>query len=595
MNTKMNNEKTIPRSEHPRPDRVREDWLCLNGQWDFAFDEKGVGISEEWMKRQALDTEITVPFVYQCELSGINDLRHSDFIWYHRTFSIPESFDGKRVILHFQAVDYIAKVYLNGQFIGEHEGGYTPFSFDITHLVNDRNATYDLTVCCEDRLDTESPRGKQSFRPEPFFCWYTPSSGIWQSVWLEAVGMKYIEDVRITPDVDNFCFRVEAMLSEIPENGSLKMDVSYKGKFVTSVQLSVNSRRVDNTVHFPHNNRSLEGVYLWGPGAPNLYDLDLTLYENGEAVDKLSTYFGMRKIQCEGGKIYINNNELYQRLILDQGYWKDGLLTAPSDDALKLDLELTVKLGYNGARKHQKFEDPRYLYWADKMGIIIWEELPSAYQFTDTMKRNCFRDMQEAIKRDYNHPCIITWVPMNESWGIYNVKTNREMQEFTDALYFLIHSLDNTRIVSTNDGWEQSETDIVTVHDYTSFTRELSPEYQSTEGILTGNPNKARTIVCDEYDLSGKPMLMTEYGGIALAKDKEGTNWGYGNAVVDEEKFFERFEDITMGFKNCDYFCGYCYTQLTDVFQEVNGLLDMDRNPKMDIDRVRSINLKYKS
>ncbi len=588
----MSTEKIIPRSEYPRPDRVRKDWLCLNGEWDFALDEKGIGFSEEWESRKTLDTVINVPFVYQCALSGINDQRHSDYIWYHRTFSIPESFDGKRVMLHFGAVDYKARVYLNGAYIGEHEGGYTPFGFDITYNVKDRNAIYDLTVCCEDRLDTEMPRGKQSFRPEPFACWYTPSSGIWQSVWLEAVGMKYIDDVRITPDVDKNCVRVEATLSEVPENGKLKMNVSFKGAFVTSLEISATSRRIDNTIHLPHSGFSLDGVYLWEPGRGNLYDLDLTLYENGAETDALSTYFGMRKIQCEGGRIYINNRRLYQRLILDQGYWPDGLLTAPSDEALKLDIELTLKMGYNGARKHQKFEDPRYLYWADVMGLLLWEELPSAYQFNDVMKRNCFRDMQEAIKRDYNHPCTITWVPMNESWGIYRVKTNREMQEFTDALYFLIHSLDRTRIVSTNDGWEQSETDIVTVHDYTSFTRYLSKDYDSVDGILEGIPNKSRTIVCDNYDLSGKPILMTEYGGIAFAKDKEGENWGYGNAVTDEEKFFERFDDITTGFKNIDYFCGYCYTQLTDVFQEVNGLLDMDRNPKVDLDRVRKINLK---
>ncbi|MBP3333695.1 MAG: beta galactosidase jelly roll domain-containing protein [Clostridia bacterium] len=588
----MNTEKIIPRSEYPRPDRVREDWLCLNGQWDFAFDETGKGISENWMNRKSLDTEITVPFVYQCELSGVNDLRHSDFVWYHRTFTVPSSFEGKRVILHFGAVDYKTKVWLNGRFIGEHEGGYTPFAFDITYDVVDRNATYDLTVLCEDRLEVEYPRGKQSFRPENFECWYAPMTGIWQSVWLEAVGMKYIDDIRITPDVDNSCFKVEALLNEIPANGTLGIEVSFRGNFVTALTLNVTRRRVDTTIYFPHNGINLEGFFCWEPYAPNLYDIKFTLTENGAVADTLSSYFGMRKIQCEGGKIYINNHELYQRLILDQGYWPDGLLTAPTDEALKKDIELTMQLGYNGARKHQKFEDPRYLYWADKLGLIVWEELPSPYLFSDVMKRNCFRDMQEAIKRDYNHPCIITWVPMNESWGIYRVKTNREQQQFTDALYFMIHSLDDTRIVSTNDGWEQTETDIVTVHDYAPFTSDLTPEYASEEGILTGVPNKYRTIVCDDYDLSGKPMLMTEYGGIALAKDKHGANWGYGGAENDEEKFFERFENITMGFKNCDYFCGYCYTQLTDVFQEVNGLLDMDRNPKMDMERVRKINLK---
>ncbi len=590
----MNTENIIPRSEYPRPDRVRKDWLCLNGIWDFAFDEEGKGISEGWMNKASLDTQINVPFVYQCELSGINDDRHSDYIWYHRTFTIPDSFEGKRVFLHFGAVDYKAKVWINGRYIGEHEGGYSPFSFDITYNVADRGAVYDLTVCCEDKLSTERPRGKQSYRPEPFECWYTPSSGIWQSVWLEATGMKYIDEVRITPDVDNYCFKVEAKLSGVPQNGHLKIDVSFHGKFVTSLDLSVNTARVDTVICFPHNNLTREGFIYWGPGAGNLYDVDLTLSENGLDIDSLSTYFGMRKIRCEGGRIYINNVLLYQRLILDQGYWPDGLLTAPSDEALKKDIELTLKFGYNGARKHQKFEDPRYLYWADRMGLLVWEELPSAYQFNDTMMSNCFRDMQDAIKRDYNHPCIITWVPMNESWGIYHVKTSRKEQDFTDALYFMIHALDNTRIVSTNDGWEQSETDIVTVHDYASFTKDLRCEYESSDGILSGAPNGYRTIVCDDHDLSGKPILMTEYGGIALAKDKHGSNWGYGGAESDEEKFFERFEDITIGFKNCDYFCGYCYTQLTDVFQEVNGLLDMDRNPKVDIERVRSINLRKK-
>ena len=588
----MKNYKDLPRGEYPRPDRVRENWLCLNGEWDFAFDEQGVGIDEGWMHKTALEQKITVPYVYQCELSGINDQRHSDFIWYTRTFKIPAEFAGQRVLLHFGAVDYKAKVWLDGQFVGEHEGGYTPFAFDLTHLVKDRDAEYRLTVCCEDTLSTEYPRGKQSYRPEPFECWYTPSSGIWQPVWLEAVGMKYIEDVRITPDYDNVCFKVEALLSAVPANGTLKLDVTYRGKFVTSVTLVAAGTRVDTVVCFPHDHKRLEGFECWDVGRGNLYDLVLTLCEDGAVVDTLSTYFGMRKIQCEGGRIYINNHELYQRLILDQGYWPDGLLTAPTDAALKKDIELTLALGYNGARKHQKFEDPRYLYWADCMGLLVWEELPSAYHFTDTMKRNCYRDMSEAIKRDYNHPCIITWVPMNESWGIYQVKVHPEQQAFTDSLYYMIHALDKTRIVSSNDGWENPQTDIVTVHDYTSFTRDLSPEYQSTEGILTGIPNGFRTISADGYDHTGKPMLMTEYGGIALAKDKHGANWGYGGAENDEEKFFERFEDITMGFKNCDYFCGYCYTQLTDVFQEVNGLLDMDRNPKMDMERVRKINHK---
>ena len=585
--------KIIPRSEHPRPDRYRESWLCLNGEWDFAFDESGIGEAENWQTRNTLDTKITVPFVYQCELSGINDKRHSDYIWYHRSFTVPAEFTGKRVLLHFGASDYITKVWLDGQFLGSHIGGYTPFNFDITNLVKtDGKKKHHISVMCEDRLDTEQPRGKQSFRPENFACWYAPMSGIWQPVWLEAVGMNYIEDVRITPDIDRGAVKFEIKANNVPAGMKAKIEISYKEKPVTDCTVSFCHRRAEVTLSLGHD-ETIDGFHFWTPVNPCLYDVTLSLVTDGTVEDSLVTYFGMRKIDVVGDRIFLNRNEIYQRLILDQGYWKDGLLTAPTDEALKRDVELTRQLGYNGARKHQKFEDPRYLYWADKLGLLVWGELPSAYWFNDDEKRNMLRDLEQAIKRDYNHPALIAWVPVNESWGVGAIKTNDEMKKLADMLYYVCHSLDGTRFVSGNDGWEQSATDIITVHDYSAYKANLKIEdYVDADAFEGSVPNKGRVTTADGYCNAGKPCLLTEYGGIAFAKDSGNGNWGYNGAVTDEKVFIERFDNITTAFKSIPYIRGYCYTQLTDVFQEVNGLLDMDRNPKVDIAKIREINIR---
>lgn len=576
------------RMEHPRPDRVRKAWCSLNGQWDFAFDYEKVGRKDKWYRALPATHKIEVPFCYQSKLSGIESLEHCDVVWYARRITVPADMTARR-LLHFGAVDYIADVWLDGQYLGKHEGGYTPFTFDVTDLTAP-GGEYLLTVRAEDRLDCDQPRGKQSFRPEPFECWYTPVTGIWQSVWLEGVGEYYPVDFRLTSCIERASVKVEVYLNELPKDAKIKLTASFKGDIVAESELTVLTDRCVQTELFLRHDEKLEGIHVWQPGAPNLYDLKIETVVQGETADVVDTYFGMRKVDIVNGKVLLNNRVLYQKLILDQGYWPDGLLTAPSGDALRKDVELTLAMGYNGARKHQKFEDPRYLYWADKLGLLVWGELPSAYWLRDSEKRNMMRDLSEGIKRDYNHPCLIAWVPVNESWGMPYIQTQKEAQELADALYYMAHSLDNTRIVSGNDGWEQAATDLLTVHDYTAWPEQLSPEYGSTETILKGNPGAHRMITACGYDHSGKPMLMTEFGGIAMAKDAGGENWGYNGAVKDEESFLKRFEAITQAFKHMPGFVGYCYTQLTDVFQEVNGLLDMDRNPKADLEEIRRIN-----
>ncbi len=582
---------TALRMEHPRPDRLRGSWMTLNGQWDFAFDQNKLGKKDKWYRDFPATHKIEVPFCYQSKLSGIDCQDHCDVVWYSRAFTVPADMTARR-LLHFGAADYIADVWLDGQYLGGHEGGYTPFVFDVTDLT-EAGQSCTLTVRCEDRLDFDQPRGKQSFRPEPFECWYTPVTGIWQSVWLEGVGEYYPTNIRLTPCVENASVKVELDLNELPRDGKIRLTASFHEDIVAVQEVAVlTDRHIQTELYLRHNER-LEGIHMWWPGAKDcLYDLKVETIVDGEKQDEVSTYFGMRKVEIVGGKITINNHVVFQKLILDQGYWPDGLLTAPSDDALRRDVELTLAMGYNGARKHQKFEDPRYLYWADKLGLLVWGELPSAYWLRDSQKRNMMRDLSEAIKRDYNHPSLIAWVPINESWGVPFIQTQEEAQKLNDALYHMVHSLDGTRFVSGNDGWEQAATDIVTVHDYTAWPEQLSPEYGDVETILHGNPGSGRIVSANGYDHHGKPMLLTEFGGIAMAKDSGDGNWGYNGAAKDVEGFLKRFEAITQAFKHMPGFVGYCYTQLTDVFQEVNGLLDMDRNPKANLDEIRRINLQ---
>ena len=582
--------KEALRNDYPRPDRVRGTWCTFNGQWDFAFDHNKVGKKEKWYRQLPATHKIEVPFCYQSKLSGIACTEHCDVVWYARKIIVPADMTSRR-LLHFGAVDYIADVWLDGQYLGSHEGGYTPFTFDITDLT-EAGCEYTLTVRAEDRLDFDQPRGKQSFRPEPFECWYTPVSGIWQSVWLEGVGEYYPVDFRLTPCLERASLKAEVYLNELPKDGFIRLTASYQGDVVAVSDVKVLSDRCVQTELFLRHNERLEGFHMWWPNDPRLYDLTIETIVNGEVSDKVDTYFGMRKVEIVNGKVLLNNHVLYQKLILDQGYWPDGLLTAPSDDALRKDVELTRAMGYNGARKHQKFEDPRYLYWADKLGLLVWGELPSAYWLRDSEKRNMMRDLSEAIKRDYNHPSLIAWVPINESWGVPYIQTQTEAQKLADALYHMVHSLDGTRVVSGNDGWEQAATDLLTVHDYTAWPEQLSSEYDEIDTLLDGNPGSGRIVTACGYDHRGKPMLLTEYGGIAMAKDSGDGNWGYNGAAKDEEAFLKRFEAITQAFKHMPGFVGYCYTQLTDVFQEVNGLLDMDRNPKVNLNEIRRINLE---
>lgn len=575
-----------PRSEYPRPDFERLEWFNLNGNWKFEFDDENVGEEQKWFKGKDFSKSIVVPFCYQSELSGIDSMEIHDNLWYEKEFELPESYNGKKVLLHFGAVDYIAKVWINGEFVGKHQGGYVPFKFDISnHIKPGKNL---LIVKAEDKYECTQPRGKQYWKEKPDRCWYTATSGIWQTVWVETVGELYVDKFRITPDIDRKIAFAEIFLNKAPINAELTIIVNYKGEEKKKINIGMNERVTKITIDMQEEDY-IDEIHYWKPEVPNLYDIQITIKENGIQTDEFKSYFGMRKISVKGDLILLNNSPYYQKLVLDQGYWPQSLLTPPSEEAIIYDIEMTKKMGFNGARKHQKIEDPRYYYWADKLGLLVWGEMPSAYDFNIEEIQNVTNEMIEFINRDYNHPCIVTWVPLNESWGVRNIYVDKTQQDFARALYGIIRAMDKTRLISTNDGWEQVESDICGIHDYEAWSKEFNEKYQNKEQMLAGSVNNWRLLYAEGVKYEGQPTIISEYGGIAF-ENEDSDSWGYNGVVIDEKSFFERYGDITGAIKNTPYIRGYCYTQLTDVMQEVNGLLTADRKLKVDLDRIRKVN-----
>ena len=581
---------SVPRPEHPRPDFVRPDWLNLNGAWQFAFDEAGEGFEKEYQKPgQLLPRTIQVPFCHESELSGIHDKRFSKALWYRRSFEVPENLRGRRALLRFGAVDYRCEVFVNGVSAGSHVGGYTPFALDVTRLLKD--GENDLCVRTEDDRDCTQPRGKQYWADGWMGCWYTPVSGIWQTVYLEFTGESYLTGVHITPDIDQGTATFQLTLKEIPAK-PLKAEISifFEGQLVRQLTTLVRQRLTEVSVSMVDGN-ALDGFHRWFPEQPSLYDATVRILDGDAAQDEVSTYFGMRKVEVKDGWVLLNNVPLYQRLVLDQGYWPESLLTPPSDEAIVADIEWTKKLGYNGARKHQKLEDPRYYYWADKLGLLVWAEVPSAYEFSRESVGNLSDTLTGFIDRDYNHPSIIAWVPLNESWGVARIYNNKRMQAAARMLYHEAKALDGTRLVSVNDGWEQVETDIFGLHDYAASGADIARHFRDREETCL-HSNDWRMSTCDGFTPTGKEaFLVTEFGGIAFQDGAGGDTWGYHDKVTDLEAFFQRFQSVNDAVRAIPYCQGYCYTQLTDVEQETNGLLTPGRKPKMDVERFRALNV----
>ncbi|MCB8984785.1 MAG: glycoside hydrolase family 2 [Ardenticatenaceae bacterium] len=571
------------RPEYPRPQFVRESWCNLNGQWAFAFDTADEGCRSGWfvpgLTPSPFDLTINVPFVYQSRLSGIGERTAHNMMWYQRPFTVPADWrqSGKSVLLNCGAADYRTAVWVNGQFAGEHEGGHTPFQLDITPYLADQNS---LVLRVEDILtDLTQPRGKQFWQEQSAGIFYTPSSGIWQTVWLESAPALRLEGVQFTPDVAGQAVQILCYANKAAA-ASVEVEISFEGALAATAEIALVDGCGTAVVPLPE-------PYLWSPESPHCYDVALRLAAPGQPADRVQSYFGMRSMDVRNGRVELNGAPYVMKLVLDQGYYPDGLLTAPSDDAIRRDVELVKAMGFNGVRKHQKVEDPRYLYWADRLGLLVWGEMANTYRFSPTAAQRLITEWQAVIERDYNHPCIVAWVPVNESWGVPELRRDPAQVQFLLGLYHLTKALDPTRLVISNDGWEHTRSDLCTIHDYTGEAETVAARYARLEDMLAYCPSE-RPIYAPGHAFEGQPILVSECGGIAYRTGEE-KGWGYTEAgsATDLETGYRQ---LVTALLNAPLLQGFCYTQLTDVEQEINGLLTYDRQPKLPLATIRAIN-----
>lgn len=589
----------IPRAEYPRPQFERTDWINLNGEWTCSFDFSGTGLEREFYKSKGFDKKITVPFCPESRLSGI---AYTDFIehfWYQRNISIPQDWDGKNILLNFGAVYYKSEVYIDGVLANRHFGGTSSFSVDITSLVKP-GQTHSLVVYAESDLrSAKQPAGKQNLQFKSYACNYTRTTGIWQTVWMEAVHPEGLHSAQVVTDIDQKQIIIRPRFYK-ELGGKLQVTLKDNGKVVTTQTVSASSL---STIVLP-----VKKIKTWSPENPFLYDLEYKVIDKtGRVIDEISSYVGMRKIHIEGNKVYLNNKPYYQRLVLDQGFYPDGIWTAPSDDALKKDIELSMAAGFNGARLHQKVFEERFHYWADKLGYITWGEASSWGMDCNDVEvaRNFISEWTEILERDRNHPSILIWTPTNEEFW----PDREQYPRFMTDLYNITKLIDPTRPFHGTSGGVHVKTDIWTLHSYSQDPVKLkevlfkdgkmrsTPNYtvQSTQLNIGYNGLKyTNQYVFPEYK-NDMPYILDEFGGIKWnpAQQLEGTSqtsWGYGEPPHSLDEFYARLEgQVKVVVSLSDYIWGYCYTQLTDVEQEQNGIYYYDRTPKFDMERIRSI------
>jgi beta-galactosidase/beta-glucuronidase len=569
---------------------VREEWMNLNGEWEFAFDDKDRGLKQGWCDGRKLKRKIVVPFAYQCELSGVNDKGIHEVVWYARTIEPPIGWRGRDLLLHFGAVDYRTTVWVNGHEVGHNRGGHVPFWFDISPYLDDGENR--LTIRVEDRQDPDQPRGKQSSTGLPREIDYYCTTGIWQTVWLEPAPPTRIEDIRITPIIEEETFEVNVLLHASASAWTLEAEVLDGDAVVARTIKETFGATARIALKIP-------GAKLWSPESPHLYDLKIALVKNGYVIDRVRTYAGMRSVELRNGRYLLNGRAIYLAMILDQGYWPEGYLTAPSDDALRADVEWTKRFGYNGARKHQKIEDPRWLYWCDRLGLLVWEEMPNAREWSQQAEERLIAEWERALVRDYNHPCIITWVPVNESMGFPGLRTSHPGQyAFLERMVMRTRQIAPHQPIIDNDGWEHTDvTDICAIHDYTSSAEKLLERYRET---LEGGALPSHVWLSDKplfmhgSRYRGQPIVLTEVGGFLLVpqhipeKHRDILYQFYGSFKTNEE-LLEKYRDLMEGIAALPFVAGFCYTQLTDIEQEINGLLSYDRQPKVSPEAIAEI------
>jgi beta-galactosidase/beta-glucuronidase len=570
----------LPRPEYPRPQFVRPDWINLNGPWSYCFDFGRSGMERRLFESQGFEDRILVPFCPESELSGVGHKEFIEAMWYHRQITVPQAWSGKNIRLNFGGVDYECELFIDGQSVGLHFGGTVSFGFDITRFAQ-AGRTHDLVLRVSDNLRTDKqPSGKQSPNYKSAGCHYTRTTGIWQTVWLEPVDAHGLKDVQSVPDLDGGRFVVTPRFCAIERGQTFRACVRDGAKTVARAE----GPALDGAPLI----LGLKNPRTWSPQKPFLYDMVLeVLNARGEVVDTVRSYAGMRKVHVEGNRFFLNNKEIYQRLVLDQGFYPDGVWTAPSDAALKRDIELSMKAGFNGARLHQKVFEERFHYWADRLGYLTWGESSSWGSDPNDLASACLflSEWQAIIVRDRNHPSIIAWTPLNETIPCSNARQHRR---FHRDLYAICKDLDPTRPVNDASGYIHGQTDLWTVHNYEQVPAKL-------QATLTPDREKGvwRNYPDHEVAYEGQPYLVDEFGGIKwIPEDRRAyadNSWGYGDAPQTEDEFYTRLKGLVDAILSQKHICGYCYTQLTDVEQEQNGIYNYDRSEKFDMRRVAAI------
>ncbi|WP_344798638.1 glycoside hydrolase family 2 protein [Frondihabitans peucedani] len=591
---------SLQAGDHPRPQLLRPGWHDLSGEWDFRYDDSDEGLDAGWAAGLDTGMRIVVPFPPESPASGIGDPGFHPVVWYQRSVFRDDLVDAglgegsPRILLHFGAVDYRASVWIDGHLIGHHEGGQTPFVFDVTTAVSGEGPHVVVVRAEDDPADVAQPRGKQDWHLDQHKIWYHRTTGIWQPVWLEAVPTLSVESLRWTPSVTRGTVEAGVILrGHVGADTVLSVSLRIGERELGSVRVPVTSGRPTATVALPHqlNGQAYEDL-LWSPENPTLLDATVELEQGGVVVDSVESYLGLRSVEAARGAFLLNDRPYYVRSVLNQGYWPESHLAAPSVQALRDEVELIKRLGFNATRVHQKVEDPRFLYWADRLGLLVWGEVAGAYEFSPTAVSRLAKEWVDVVERDVSHPSIMTWVPVNESWGVQHIAHDPAQQAFSRALVELTRALDPDRPVISNDGWEHQDSDILSIHDYEPSGEVLRQRYRDETvrgALLEGFGPAGRRILLDGVADAGQPVMLTEFGGVKFSvtpADDDG--WGYSQAA-DADDFDARLADIMRAVHDSRMLVGYCYTQLTDTGLEVNGLVGADRVPKLPAERIAEL------
>ncbi len=581
----QNTTERIPNENaYPRPQLQREHWTCLNGRWDFAIDVEGQITDPSGVQ---FNQRILIPFAPETPLSGINNTGFYRACWYRRTFDRPAMNKTDRLVLHIGALDYCGTVWINGKAAGRHEGGYTPMRVDVTEFLTESGPQEVVVRAEDDPQDLTKPRGKQDWQLNPHSIWYPRTTGIWQTVWMEVVPSSHVAMVRWTPNVERWEIGFEARVDGLRRNDlRLRVQLQVGDTVLADDTYAVVSGEVHRRIALSDPGiDDYRNELLWSPSSPILIRAKIELIDGGGAkTDILQSYTGLRSIGVQGDRFVLNGRPYPLQMVLDQGYWPDGGMTAPGDEALRHDVELAKAMGFNGVRKHQKLEDPRFLFWADTMGLLVWEEMPSAYRFTRDSVERLTHEWTEAIQRDISHPCIVAWVPFNESWGVPDLPDSPAQRHYVQALYHLTKTLDPTRPVIGNDGWESVATDIIGIHDYDDQPERIAMRYGTDESLprlfKRERPGGRLLTLADERSSASQPIMLTEFGGIAYSNRPDA--WGYTRCTSAEE-LAEQYMDLLTVVRASHILSGFCYTQFSDTYQEANGLLYADRTPKFPL------------